>query len=160
MCWTGCLHPSGRVPHRPDHLHEYGHHHHGRRQECEHSRRVSLVSGTNCVSQPPVLKAAPGFPSSGTLFSGQDPSTGVSGELSFTVALKNIVLDTTNVAASAPFVALWWGVAQGAHLQNVKIHMPWSVNGAGHSGIRLGRGSTLSVSDVRIEGGQVRIPTG
>jgi hypothetical protein len=89
------------------------------------------------------------------LFSGQDPTTGISGELSFTVGLKNIVLDTTNVAASAPFVALWWGVAQGAQLQNVKIHMPWSVNGAGHSGIRLGRGSTLGVSDVRIEGGQV-----
>ena len=104
--------------------------------------------------QPPVLKAAPGFDSSGTLFSGQDPATGISGELSFAVSLKNIVLDTTNVPASAPFVALWWGVAQAAHLQNVKIHMPWSVNGAGHSGMRLGRGSTLSVSDMRIEGGQ------
>jgi hypothetical protein len=90
------------------------------------------------------------------LFSGQDPTTGISGELSFAVGLKNIILDTTNLPGNAPFVALWWGVAQGAQLQNVKIRMPYSVNGAGHSGMRLGRGSTLSVSDVRIEGGQVR----
>lgn len=35
--------------------------------------------------------------------------------------------------------------------------MASSVNGAGHSGIRLGRGSTLGLSDVRIERGLVRI---
>lgn len=34
--------------------------------------------------------------------------------------------------------------------------MPTSVNGRGHSGIRLGRGSTLGLADVRIERGQVR----
>lgn len=107
------------------------------------------------VVQPPVLKAAVGFPGDGTLFSGQDPTTGISGELSFAVGLKNIVLDTTNVPGGQSFVALWWGVAQAAHLQNVKIRMPPSVDGAGHSGMRLGRGSTLTVSDVRIEGGQV-----
>lgn len=53
-------------------------------------------------------------------------------------------------------MALYWGVAQAAHLQNVVIRMPPSVNGNGHSGIRMGRGSTLAVADVRIEGGQVR----
>lgn len=56
-----------------------------------------------------------------------------------------------------PFAALWWGVAQGAQLQNVRITMASSVNGAGHSGIRLGRGSTLGLSDVRIERGLVGI---
>ncbi|KAK3291009.1 pectin lyase fold/virulence factor [Chaetomium fimeti] len=106
------------------------------------------------ATDPPVLKAASGFARDGTLFSGQDPTTGISGELSFAVSLKNIVLDTTNVPGDAPFVALWWGVAQAAHLQNVKIRMPNSIDGSGHSGMRLGRGSTLSVSDVRIEGGQ------
>jgi hypothetical protein len=110
------------------------------------------------ATDPPVLKAASGFARDGTLFSGQDPTTGISGELSFAVSLKNIVLDTTNVPGDAPFVALWWGVAQAAHLQNVKIRMPNSIDGSGHSGMRLGRGSTLSVSDVRIEGGQVRSP--
>ncbi|KAL2179579.1 glycoside hydrolase family 55 protein [Thermothelomyces heterothallicus CBS 202.75] len=106
------------------------------------------------ATNPPVIKAAPGFSRSGTLLNAQDPTTGVSGELSFAVSLKNIVLDTTNVPGDAPFVALYWGVAQAAHLQNVQIRMPSSVNGAGHSGIRMGRGSTLAVSDVRIERGQ------
>lgn len=101
------------------------------------------------------MKAAPGF-SDGTLINGQDPSTGISGELSFTVAIKNIILDTTNVQASSSFVALYWGVAQGSHLSNVKIHMPYSVNGNGHCGIKMGRGSTIALADVRIEGGQVR----
>lgn len=105
--------------------------------------------------QPPVIKAAASFPGTGTLFSGQDPTTGEKGELSFAVALKNIVLDTTDVPGNQAFTALWWGVAQAAQLQNVKIRMPRSVNGVGHSGMRLGRGSTLTVADVRVEGGQV-----
>jgi hypothetical protein len=126
---------------------------------CHSCTTTDVLSLTPPCFQPPVLKAAPGFPSNGILFTGQDPVTQEKGELSFAVALKNIVLDTTNVPANAPFVALYWGVAQAAHLQNVKIHMPYSVNGAGHSGMRLGRGSTLTVSDVRIEGGQVRTPS-
>lgn len=52
------------------------------------------------------------------------------------------------------FTALYWGVAQAAHLQNVKIKMAFSRDGKGHSGIRLGRGSTLGLSDVRVERGQ------
>ncbi|KAL2015322.1 hypothetical protein VTK56DRAFT_5804 [Thermocarpiscus australiensis] len=106
------------------------------------------------ATNPPVLKAAANFPGDQTLLSGQDPTTGVAGELSFAVGIKNIILDTTNIPGGNQFTALWWGVAQAAHLQNVKIHMPYSVNGAGHTGIRLGRGSTLAVSDVRIEAGQ------
>ncbi|KAK0736744.1 pectin lyase fold/virulence factor [Apiosordaria backusii] len=83
-----------------------------------------------------------------------NPTTGISGELSFAVALKNLVLDTRNLPGERIFSALYWGVAQASHLQNVKIVMPRSIGGSGHSGIRLGRGSTLGVSDVRIEGGQ------
>ncbi|KAL2151691.1 hypothetical protein VTH82DRAFT_6789 [Thermothelomyces myriococcoides] len=106
------------------------------------------------ATDPPVIKASSSFSRSGTLLNGQDPTTGISGELSFAVSLKNIILDTTDVPGDAPFVALYWGVAQAAHLQNVVIRMPPSVNGNGHSGIRMGRGSTLAVADVRIEGGQ------
>ena len=82
-----------------------------------------------------------------------DPTVGGNGEQSFAVGLKNIVLDTTAVTRS-DFTALYWGVAQGSQLQNVRISMPYSSNGQGHSGIRLGRGSTLGLSDVRIERGQ------
>lgn len=110
------------------------------------------------ATDPPVLKAvSSGFSADQTLVSGQDPGTGDSGELSFAVGLKNIILDTTDIDGSTAFTALWWGVAQGAQLQNVKITMASSVDGAGHSGIRLGRGSTLGLSDVRIERGLVSI---
>lgn len=85
---------------------------------------------------------------------GQDPGTGVSGELSFAVGLKNVILDTTSISGGTAFSALWWGVAQAAQLQNVKITMASSINGNGHTGIHLGRGSTLGLSDVRVERGQ------
>ncbi|GJN70441.1 glycoside hydrolase family 55 [Purpureocillium lilacinum] len=105
-------------------------------------------------TNPPVLKAAAGFSGDQTLISGQDPTTKDSGELSFAVGLKNLVLDTTNIPGGNAFTALWWGVAQAAQLQNIKITMASSQNGQGHSGIRLGRGSTLGLSDVRVERGQ------
>ena len=102
-----------------------------------------------------MLKAAPGFSGEQTLVSGLDPTLDGRGELSFAVALKNLVLDTTNIPGGQAFTALYWGVAQAAHTQNLRIIMPTSLNGNGHTGIRLGRGSTLGVSDVRIERGQV-----
>ncbi|EFY87950.1 beta-1,3-glucanase precursor [Metarhizium acridum CQMa 102] len=50
--------------------------------------------------------------------------------------------------------ALYWGVAQGSHLQNVQIRMAQSTDRKdGHTGIRLGVGSILSLGDVRIENG-------
>ena len=106
------------------------------------------------ATNPPTIKACSNFQGDQTLVSGQDPATGESGELSFTVGLKNIILDTTSIPGGNAFTALWWGVAQGAQLQNVKIVMASSQNGNGHSGIRLGRGSTLGLSDVRVERGQ------
>jgi hypothetical protein len=62
-----------------------------------------------------------------------------------------------NTGAGNSFTALWWGVAQVAQLSNIRITMASSVNGNGHSGIRLGRGSTLTLADIRVERGQVRI---
>ncbi|KAK7958621.1 glycoside hydrolase family 55 protein [Apiospora saccharicola] len=113
------------------------------------------------ATNPPTIRAAANFWNDDrTLLSGQDPATidpttGESkGELSFTVGLKNIILDTTKIPGGDAFTALWWGVAQGAQLQNVKITMASSSNGNGHTGIRLGRGSTLGLSDTRIERGQ------
>jgi hypothetical protein len=50
------------------------------------------------ATDPPILKAvAGGFTADQTLVSGQDPGTGASGELSFAVGLKNIVLDTSAI---------------------------------------------------------------
>lgn len=53
------------------------------------------------------------------------------------------------------FTALFWGVAQVCHLGGITIKMPSASNGQGHSGIKLGRGSTLGLSDIRIEKGLV-----
>ena len=68
------------------------------------------------ATDPPVIKAASGF-SDDVLLNGQDPSTGVSGEISFAVGLKNLILDTTAVDAGSSLTALYWGVAQVAQLQ-------------------------------------------
>ncbi|KAG5934372.1 hypothetical protein E4U53_000706 [Claviceps sorghi] len=101
---------------------------------------------------PPVLKPSDDFVGD-YLVNGQDPATDEKGELSFAVSLKNLVLDTTPIKASRNFTALYWGVAQVSQIQNVKIRMPPSQKGKGHTGIRLGRGSILGVADVRIEKG-------
>ncbi|KAH7035656.1 glycoside hydrolase family 55 protein [Microdochium trichocladiopsis] len=106
------------------------------------------------ATNPPIIKAAPGFSGSQVLINGQDPSTGISGELSFAVGLKNLILDTTSIPGGNAFTALYWGVAQVAQLQNIKITMASSSGGNGHTGIRLGRGSTLALADVRVERGQ------
>ncbi|KAG6066279.1 hypothetical protein E4U32_006310 [Claviceps aff. humidiphila group G2b] len=135
-------------------------------------RVVYLPSGTYTVSktikmrtdtiimgdpiQPPVLKPAHDFDGD-FLINGQDPATGIMGELSFAVGLKNLILDTTSMKANHNFTALYWGVAQVAQLQNIKIQMPPSDKGKGHTGIKLGRGSTLGLADVRIENGQIGI---
>ncbi|KKP02807.1 glucan endo-1,3-beta-glucosidase [Trichoderma harzianum] len=105
-------------------------------------------------TNPPIIKAAAGFSGDQTLISAQDPSTNEKGELSFAVAIKNVVLDTTAILGGNSFTALWWGVAQAAHLQNVRITMSSSSGGNGHTGIRMGRGSTLGLADVRVERGQ------
>jgi hypothetical protein len=50
------------------------------------------------ATNPPTLKAAAGgFSADATLVSGQDPATGIMGELSFAVGLKNLILDTTAI---------------------------------------------------------------
>ncbi|KAI1085519.1 glycoside hydrolase family 55 protein [Whalleya microplaca] len=106
------------------------------------------------ATDPPTIKAAAGFSGDQTLITGQDPATGEQGELSFAVGLKNLILDTTAIPGGNDFTALYWGVAQAAQLQNIKITMASSSNGKGHTGIQLGRGSTLGLADVRVERGQ------
>ncbi|KAB5545810.1 pectin lyase fold/virulence factor [Coniochaeta sp. 2T2.1] len=106
------------------------------------------------ATNPPIIKASSSWSGEARLVNGQDPGTGESGELSFAVGLKNLVLDTTSIPGGNAFTALYWGVAQAAQLQNVRITMASSVNGQGHTGIELGRGSTLGLADVRVERGQ------
>ncbi|KAH7251411.1 pectin lyase fold/virulence factor [Fusarium tricinctum] len=106
------------------------------------------------AADPPVIKAAAGF-NGDILVYGRDPSVGISGELSFSSGLKNIVLDTTAIGGDKNFTALFWGVAQVSQIQNLNIKMPASGKDMGHNGIWLGRGSTLGLADIRIENGMV-----
>ncbi|KOS18425.1 Glucan endo-1 [Escovopsis weberi] len=105
-------------------------------------------------TNPPIIKAAANFTGNLVLVQGQDPATGISGELSFAVGLKNLILDSTAINATAAFTCLGWGVAQATQIQNVKIVMPESANGKGHTGIKMTRGSSIAVADVRVENGQ------
>jgi len=109
--------------------------------------------------QPPVLEPSPDWEGDKTLLDGMDPTTDNRGELSFAVGVKNIILDTTPRPFDEEFLALYWGVAQAAQLQNVKIRMPPATGSTGHVGIRMGRGSTLTVADVNISGGSVNLPS-
>jgi hypothetical protein len=60
-----------------------------------------------------------------------------------------------DLLSGSDFSALYWGVAQVCQLSNLQIKMPKSQDGEGHSGIKLGRGSTLGLADIRIENGRV-----
>lgn len=112
------------------------------------SRTLDLRLNTILVgdpNNPPVFKASSGF-SGGSLINGYDFATdGSSGTTNFFVAIKNIVIDTTNINKDNNFIALNWGVAQACQLTNVKIKMPNNSNG--HIGIALDQGSTTSVTD-------------
>ncbi|KAM0300814.1 hypothetical protein ACHAPM_006109 [Fusarium culmorum] len=103
-------------------------------------------------ANPPVIKPAAGFNGT-TLLNGKDPSVAEAGEISFSVGVKNIILDTTTIDANQEFTALYWGVAQVCQLSNIHIKMPTAGKTSGHSGIRLGRGSTLGLADICVENG-------
>lgn len=53
--------------------------------------------------EPPVIKAAAGFDGD-ILVYGRDPSVGISGELSFSCGLKNIILDTTAIGGGKSYI--------------------------------------------------------
>ncbi|KID60888.1 beta-1,3-glucanase precursor, partial [Metarhizium hybridum] len=108
------------------------------------------------ASNPPTIKAATVFNGKYLIVGGQGdgenhPCGGFAGETHFSVMIKNVVLDTTANSGSGNFTALSWAIAQNCALVNVKINMP---QGA-HTGIVMGGGSTISVSDVQFNFGNV-----
>ncbi|KAM3457413.1 hypothetical protein MY3296_001155 [Beauveria thailandica] len=108
------------------------------------------------ASDPPVIKASSGFNGDYLIVGGQGdgsdrPCGGFGGETHFSIMFKNVILDTTSNAGKTGFTALSWAVAQNCALVNIKINMP---QGA-HTGIVMGPGSTISVSDVHFTYGNV-----
>ncbi|KAG6009746.1 hypothetical protein E4U21_001495 [Claviceps maximensis] len=110
-------------------------------------RVVYLPPGTYEISKQIKMRT-------GTVLMGDATNEHVSGgELGFTIALKNLILDTTNIDGSRDFKAVNWRVAQGSHMQNVKIIMPRSGETNGHTGVWVGQGSSLGLSGIRVEQG-------
>ncbi|KAK5999156.1 Glucan endo-1,3-beta-glucosidase BGN13.1 [Cladobotryum mycophilum] len=108
------------------------------------------------ASNPPTIRAAAGFSGDYLIVGGQGdgdahPCGGSGGETHFSTMIKNVILDTTANAGSGGFTALSWSIAQNCALVNVEINMP---QGA-HTGIIMGGGSTISVSDVTFNNGNV-----
>lgn len=118
--------------------------------EYKISKTVDLRLNTILVgdpNNPPVFKASAGFSIGSALINGYDFATdGTGGTTNFLVAIKNIIIDTTNIDKNKSVVALNWGVAQACHLTNVKIQMPR--DSKGHIGIAIDQGSTIALTDV------------
>ena len=95
----------------------------------------------------PVMKASSDFQGE-LLIQGHDYATpnGAGGTTNFLTAIKNIVIDTTNINKDKKLTALGWGVAQACHLTNIKIMMP--DYSTGHVGIDINQGSTVAVTDI------------
>ena len=111
--------------------------------------QLDLRLNTVLVGDPndmPILKAAPDFQGT-TVVNGYDYASHASGgTTNFFVAMKNIIIDTTEVDRNSNIIALQWGVAQGCQLSNLEIRMP--TKSGGHTGIALDQGSTTAIADV------------
>ncbi|KAI5288229.1 hypothetical protein KEM54_005374 [Ascosphaera aggregata] len=117
------------------------------------------------AKNPPVFKPSANFPKGNRFFvKGRDKTFAKDaekgqGELVFSVAMKNIVIDTSDFQSDVQLTALDWSVAQNTHLQNIHIKLaPHSGNDQnGQVGAQMLRGSSLALTDVVIEGGQYGI---
>ena len=120
------------------------------------SKPLDMRLNTILVGDPnnrPTFKATSNF-NGDALIHGRDYAAG-DPTTNFFVALKNIVIDTTNIDKSRAVTALEWGVSQACHLTNVDVVMP---NGStGHVGLDMKAGSAIAVTDVNVFGGAVGI---
>ncbi|KAG5977673.1 hypothetical protein E4U55_006625 [Claviceps digitariae] len=122
----------------------------------EVSSQIKMRTGTILMgdaTNPPVIKASGNFHGEQQLIKGFDQDHVSGGELGFTIGLKNLIIDTTNIDGNKDFKAVNWRVAQGSQMQNVRIIMPTSGKTNGHTGVWVGQGSSLGLSDVRVERG-------
>lgn len=83
--------------------------------EYKVSKTVDLRLNTILVgdpNNPPVFKATAGFSAGSSVINGYDFAThGTGGTTSFFVAIKNIVIDTTNVDKNRSVIVLNWGLS-------------------------------------------------
>ncbi|KAF2830766.1 family 55 glycoside hydrolase [Ophiobolus disseminans] len=107
--------------------------------------------GTVLMGDPivrPSLKASATFQGS-TVMKGVDPK--YPGLVAFYHEIKNLVIDSTAVAAHTKLVLLDWSVSQACQLSNSAFVMPV---GSAHTGVAsTGQNSPLLINDMEITGG-------
>ncbi|KAF2091544.1 glycoside hydrolase family 55 protein [Saccharata proteae CBS 121410] len=114
---------------------------------------LQLYIGTVIVGDPldpPVLKAVPEFSEDHMIY-GKDPGT--VGTNNFFIAMKNVVIDSTNIDKDNSITLLDWGVSQATQLNNVVFTMP--MYSTGHIGISMqyDYNSNVILSDLTFNGG-------
>lgn len=80
---------------------------------------IQLYIGTVLMGDPlnpPVLKANANFPNDHIVY-GKDPNQ--PGDNNFYITVKNIIIDSTNIAPSMSITLLDWTVSQATQLTNV-----------------------------------------
>lgn len=80
---------------------------------------LQLYVGTVLMGDPlnpPILKAASNFPNDHVVF-GKDPNQG--GTINFYIAVKNLIIDSTNVDKDHAITLIDWTVSQATQLTNV-----------------------------------------
>ncbi|KAF6845233.1 putative exo-beta-1,3-glucanase [Colletotrichum musicola] len=104
---------------------------------------------------PPTLVADPALGSK-PVIDGYDEFQGDgSATKNFYMAVRNLVIDTTEIGTGVQAVGMDWSVSQGCSLNNVKIRMP---NFSSHIGITMNAGgSGILISDSQFEGGAIGI---
>lgn len=120
------------------------------------SSPLQLYVGTVIMGNPldpPVLKASAGFSGEYIIY-GKDPNQGST--TNFYIAIKNVVIDSTNINPSTSITLLDWSVSQATQLFNVVFNMP--DYSTGHIGIQMPEGGSGTImNDVTFNGGVIGI---
>ncbi|POS78851.1 exo-beta-1,3-glucanase [Diaporthe helianthi] len=106
------------------------------------------------AASPPTLKATANFAGFG-LIDGNPYYTESLNWVSvnnFYRQIRNLVIDTTNVAPGTPCTGIHWPTSQATSLQNVKFNMP-TASGVVHVGLFIESGSGGFLSDLTFNGG-------
>lgn len=106
------------------------------------------------ANSPPTLKASPGFSGFG-LIDGNPYYTSDLNWVSTNVfykQIRNLIIDTTAVAATTACTGIHWPVSQASSIQNVVFNMP-TTSGVVHVGLFVESGSGGFMSDLTFNGG-------
>jgi glucan 1,3-beta-glucosidase len=120
------------------------------------SSPLQLYVGTVLMGnplKPPTIIASESFDGD-FLIHGKDPNLGSTNN--FYIAIKNFILDSTNLPANSTFTLLDWSVSQATQLTNVVFNMP--DYSTGHTGISMPeQGSGTTMSYLTFNGGAIGI---